>query len=244
MKTNQEKFSSILYGKKILVGLFPLQLNTKQLLRAFCRNKSHSCTLPLAVIVIWDTTTRTTLSRRRIDVMVGSPSQSHGEHMNYFLDFLRAASDKRCLGVSHPTWTKNDQPSIHWLNQKTHVRLSDSRMNTVSRNGYKAITSRIIAFYYQDTDKTDCFLSSNFLHACMLYKVNKIFTFIFSVDYFSCIYLQVTVFGASKEKRCFNVSLIFCFYHDQQYCTLRSQSRVNAQWFCLSYLSCFVPSLV
>ena len=85
MKTNQEKFTWILYGKKILVGLFPIQLNTKQLLRAFCRNKSHSCTLPLIgrdSALRYDRAHNTRSAE--IDVMVGSPSQSHGEHMNYF----------------------------------------------------------------------------------------------------------------------------------------------------------------
>ena len=42
-------------------------------------------------VLIYD---RTTLCRRRIDVMVGSPSENYGKRES-FLDFSRAACDKR-----------------------------------------------------------------------------------------------------------------------------------------------------
>ena len=161
--------------------------------------------------------------------------------------FLESCLWQKGLGVSHPTWTKNDQPSIHWLNQKTHVRLSDSRMDTVSRNGYKAITSRIIAFYYQDTDKTDCFLSSNFLYACM-YKVNKMtfyFFYFFQLTPFPVFICRSLIFGASKEKRRFQrVSNFLLLPWSAILHAAVSVPCKCTKWFCLSYLSCFVPSLV
>ena len=51
---------------------------------------------------------RTTLIRRRIDVMVGSPSKNRGEH-EIFADFLRTAGDKHGYHLSS---MNNHHPNI------------------------------------------------------------------------------------------------------------------------------------
>ena len=199
-KPSQEKFTSILYEKKILHSRqddFSAPIKYKSSFWEHFAPKialHHALIWPWFSTLFWDTTAQHYVDARRIDVMVGSPSQNYGKRRTIF-GFLESCLWQKGLGVSHPTWRKNDdQPSIHWLNQKTHVRLSIRVWTLFPETVIRPLQGLLNAFYYQDTDKkTDRFLSSNFLHACMLYKVNSKRPFFFSFFFFSwlfCLYMS------------------------------------------------------